>query len=57
MNKGTPKTVPVDNENMMDLDIGGGLDLDLKRFRNMTWGDALSDVGSWDENLFAVGGG
>ena len=56
-NKGTPKTVPVDNENMMDLDIGGGLDLDLKRFRSMTWGDALSDVGSWDENLFAVGGG
>ena len=56
-NKGTPKTVPVDNKNMMDLDIGSGLDLDLKRFRSMTWGDALSDVGSWDENLFAVGGG
>ena len=42
---------------MMDLDIGGGLDLDLKRFRNMTWGDTLSDVGSWDENLFTAGGG
>ena len=56
-NKSAPKTVPIDDENMMDLDIGGGLDLDLKRFRSTTWGDALSDVGSWDENLFAAGGG
>jgi hypothetical protein len=56
-NKGAPKTGPMNDENMMDLDGDGGLDLDLKKFKSSAWGDAISDVGSWDENLFAAGGG
>jgi len=54
-NKGAPKTLPTNDENMMDLD--GGLDLDLKRFKSSAWGDVVSDVGSWDEKVFAGGGG
>ena len=56
-NKGAPKTVPRNDENAMDLDVDGALDLDLKRFKSSAWGDAVSDVGSWDEHLFAAGGG
>ena len=56
-NKGTPKAVMMNDENMMDLDLDGGLDLGLKEFKSSTWEDRVSDVGSWDENLFAAGGG
>jgi len=54
-NKGAPKTLPTNDENMMDLE--GGLDLDLKKFKSSAWGDMISDVGSWDEGVFAGGGG
>ena len=56
-NKGAPKAVPMNDENMMDLDVDAGLDFDLKKFQSSIWGDAASDVGSWDEGLFAAGGG
>ena len=55
-NKGAPKTLPMNDENMMDLDVDSGLDL-LKRFKKSAWGDAASDAGSWDEKIFAGGGG
>jgi len=50
-NKGALKTLPTNNENMMELE--GGLDLDLKKFKNSAWGDMVSEVGSWDEGFFA----
>ena len=56
-NKGAPKTVPINDENMMDVDVGGELDLDLKGLKSSAWGDVVSDIGSWDENFFAAGGG
>jgi len=56
-NKGAPKTLQTNDENLMDLDVDGGLHLDLKRFKSPAWGDVVSDVGSWDEKVFAGGGG
>ena len=53
-NKSASKADAVNDENMMDLD--GGLD-DLKKLKIPTWGEAASDVESWDENFFAAGGG
>lgn len=54
-NKNAPKAGPTDDETM-DLDVNGGLD-ELKRVKAQIWGDVVSDVASWDENLFAAGGG
>lgn len=53
-NKSASKADTVNDENMMDLD--GGLD-DLKKLKIPNWGEAASDVESWDENFFAAGGG
>jgi hypothetical protein len=39
-NKGAPKAASKNDENMMDLDVDGGLGLDLKKFKSLTWGDA-----------------
>lgn len=55
-NKHAPKANPVKDEDMMDLDAEGGLD-DLKKLRAQVWGNEVSEVGSWDENFFAAGGG
>ena len=54
-NKGALKTLPTNNENMMDLE--GGLDLDLKKFKSSAWGDMVSEVGSLDEGVFTGSGG
>ena len=56
-NNGAPKAIPKTDENAMDLDVDGGLDFDLKKFKSSTWGDPGSDAGSWDEGFFAAGGG
>ena len=54
-NKNAPKAGPVSDE-MMDLDVNHGLD-NLQKFGTPIWGNAVSDVGSWDEHFFAAGGG
>ena len=55
-NKGAPKAIATTNENTMDLDIDGGLDSHHRRLKGLGWGEG-SDIGSWDENFFAAGGG
>ncbi|KAF9783840.1 hypothetical protein BJ322DRAFT_881790 [Thelephora terrestris] len=48
--KSANKNGPKADENLMDLDADCALDA-------RTWGDAISDVGSWDEGFFTAGGG
>lgn len=55
-NKNAPKANQTNDENMMDLDVSGGLD-HLKKFKARFFGEVASEVGSWDENFFAAGGG
>ena len=57
VNKSAPKTVPTNDGDMMDLGADGGLGLDPMKLKSLTWGDGVSDTGSWDENFFAAGGG
>ena len=54
--KGTNKSAPKVDENVMDLGADGGLD-DPMEFETRAWGDAGSDSESWDEGFFAAGGG
>ena len=55
--KSASKAGPMKNEDMMDLDVDGGLDLDLKKLKSSVWGDVAGDAESWDEGFFAAGGG
>ena len=55
-NKNAPKAGVKNDQNMMDLDVSGGLS-HLKKFKAQLLGDVVSDIGSWDETFFAAGGG
>ena len=57
VNKSAPKTVPTNDEDMMDLGVDGRLCLDPMKLKSSTWGDGVSDAESWDEGFFAAGGG
>ena len=56
-NKGAPKNASVSDGNVADLAADGRLDFDYKKLKSSTWGETASDAESWDENLFAAGGG
>jgi hypothetical protein len=56
-NKSAPKAAPKNGESAMDLDVGAGLGFHLKKLMGSAWVETVSDIGSWDENFFAAGGG
>ena len=56
-NKSAPKADPKSDDNTMDLDVDAGLGFDPRKLKRSPWVETVSDVGSWDENLFAAGGG